>query len=164
MIGSGLFTTYSNIVGEAFIQDLGKDIVLYYTDLTLQNAPSNAASPYGLTNFDSEGNPIHLSSLGGRPQESGINFVDTPVTETIKGRVYWETRVSILRDLNAKIDDKICQINTYHSYASKLERASKIQIDSPNNPLIKLNAIMVAKPMPYGLGPAQFSISFWKVI
>lgn len=163
MIGSGLITKYRSIVSEAFINDLGKDIVVYYENPFPQSVSTGIVAPYGFNTFDEFGNPTDPLNLGNRVSESSANQRISTTTGVVRGRVYWITSQSQLGSIGLKPTDKACKINIALADTPKLNKAAYIEIEDHQGSLIKLQAVNMRHPIPYGLGESFYSISYWKV-
>lgn len=163
MIGSGLISKYRSIVSEAFINDLGKDIVVHYENPFPQTISTGIVSPYGFNTFDEFGNPTDILNLGNRVSESNTNQRIVTTTGIIRGRVYWITSQSQLGSIGLKATDKACKINIELSDTHKLNKAAYIEIEDHHGSVIKLQSVNIRHPIPYGLGESFYSISYWKV-
>lgn len=162
MIGSGLISKYRSIVSEAFINDLGKDIILHFENPFPQTIATGYVAPYGFNTFDEFGNPVNILSMGNRTQEQGTNQSITTTTGIIKGRVSWITSSAQLGGIGLKSTDKGCKINCHLSDAPKLNKAAWIEIEDANGSLLKLQAVNTRHALPYGLGGSYYAISYWK--
>ncbi len=162
ILPSGFQTLYEN-ASRIFIEEVGKTMTLYYGGLTLDEAPTNVVAPYGLNNYNELGEPVPVDALQGRMSQGGAGFKETPVTESIKVRAYWEKSTNTVRELGLSLQDKVVKINCYLSDVPKLTKCNYAEINSPDNPLISLRITMVRGPVPYGLGQTySYAISYWK--
>ena len=162
MIASGLKQVYKDIVNQAFYQDLGKDVILYFPTPYPNPSVGNAVSLYGDNNFDSFGNPLSVLDLGERQFQAATGITNTYTTGVIRARIYWQK--DYLVDGHKALPNRICKLNAKKEDMPKLLQCAYINIDSDNGAIIKLEAIKTREAFPYGFGDMQSTISFWKVI
>ncbi len=160
---SGIYNKYFEL-SRQFIDNFGKVITCYYdTGLT---STTNDVGIYNTTSYDHNGNPVQITSFGGREDQAQPATPQNQqfTTKEIRVRVYWEKSSNLLKTLGLNLQEKVCRINCYLSDVPSLKQAQFIHIDDQNNPLVKLKAVLVNDVIPYGLGPVRYGISYWKVV
>lgn len=162
MLPTGIFSKYRELAAN-LTNDLGCDITLYFNNPNYIEA-TGTISPYGLTTFDADGNPVHLGSLGNNFDISGSQLREIESTGLIKARMYSINDNWVLQQLGAKSNDNIYRMNCLLSDVPSILQAKYIMITPKNNPIEKLKAIMIKPPASYGLGDTFEAISYWKLV
>jgi hypothetical protein len=141
-------------LSELFITEVNNtEIIVHYPS---PNPPSDFTLDDRPRFIDEYGGKIPIQNQPDRYNEEGDNKVVSTVTETIKGRVYWNPK-NIAKEILVQFDKDFCKINTYASNEVKLNNALFLEI---NGRRVK----KVIAPFPYGLFGKQYCVSYWQVM
>lgn len=152
-----LFSLYRE-GADALIESVNNTTVILYfinDQLTAAN-PQFAENP---KTMDWLTGRVPMSELQGRMESSGTQQVQGTNSETIKGRVYWNPKMTggELARLNIKDVRNTCKMITYIVHQNSIINSVYAIIDNHK-------CTRVGEPILHGLGTRAYITTYWEIV
>lgn len=149
---------------DALIDQLGKNIKLEF-DPIMTICPNCEYDPINRRSrgiYKTDG-PVPFSR-GKCPYCKGIGFLETPVTECIRGLVGWDQDDDETYAMGLREPTHMVRIKTYLHHVASLVKANSAVINPDTAKTLPVRAKLIRKPVPLGLRESRYCLSFWEVV
>ncbi len=161
LIPNKVFEKYKEFC-DGFIEELGVDAVINYPTLKIncENCYNNTMPGMGPSNYYRTGGPYPFSQGEVCPYCEGKGYRETPSTDPIQLRAYFDRKSWSKIRIPVGIKDGSVWTIGYMADLIKVQRAAYITI--PSDSLLPLTYTLIQEPIPWGIGRNKYFSAFWE--